>query len=367
MAQTLSTTPRDDGFRMPAEWEAHQGCWLLWPERTDNWRLGAKPAQQAFVAVATAIASGEAVTVGVSARQFANARARLPSHIRVVELSSNDCWMRDVGPTFVTHPDGHLRAIDWTFNAWGGLEGGLYFPWDQDDLVAAKVAELERVPRYRAPFVLEGGAIHTDGEGTLLVTEQCLLNPNRNPGLDKVEIEGLLRAWLGVDTIIWLGAGVHMDETDGHVDNLACFVRPGVVALTWEDDPADPQHAISMDALARLAKARDARGRTLEVVRIPQPRPQYISEAESAGVDLSDTAVPRPAGERLAASYVNFYIGNGLVVMPQLDPARDGQAAEILARLFPERRIIGVPGREILLGGGNVHCITQQQPQGIPG
>jgi agmatine deiminase len=223
------------------------------------------------------------------------------------------------------------------------------------------------LPRFQAPLIMEGGSFHVDGEGTLITTEECLLNPNRNPGLDKVEIEGLLRAWLGVKTVIWLGAGVHMDETDGHIDNLACFVRPGVVALTWEDDPADPQHAISADARARLAKARDANGRPLEVVLIPQPRPQFISEAESAGVDLSGHAVPRPAGERLAASYVNFYIGNGLVVMPNLDPARDGQAADILAKLFPGRRIIGVPGREILLGGGNVHCITQQQPVGTPG
>jgi agmatine deiminase len=364
MAETLTTTPRDDGFRMPAEWEAHQGCWLLWPERPDNWRLGAKPAQAAFAAVASAIAEHEPVTVGVSRAQFENARARLPARIRVIELSSDDCWMRDVGPTFVTDAGGRLRAVDWIFNAWGGLDGGLYFPWDQDDLVAGKVAEIERAPRYRAPFVLEGGAVHTDGEGTLLVTEECLLNPNRNPGLDRAGIEELLRAYLGVETIIWLGQGVYRDETDGHVDNLACFARPGVVALTWEDDPSDPQHAISMDALARLERARDAKGRPIEVVRLPQPGPLHVTAEESMGLDRAASTKARPAGDRLAASYVNHYLGNGVVVVPLLDPARDGEALDILARLHPARRVVGVPGREILLGGGNVHCITQQQPVG---
>jgi agmatine deiminase len=367
MAETLSTTPRDDGFRMPAEWEAHAGCWLLWPERPDNWRLGAKPAQAAFTAVASAIAEHEPVTVGTSRAQVENARARLPACVRVVELSADDCWMRDVGPTFVTDGGGRLRAIDWMFNAWGGLDGGLYFPWDQDDLVAAKVAEIERVPRYRAPFVLEGGAVHTDGEGTLLVTEECLLDPNRNPGLDRVEIEALLRAYLGVEAIIWLGRGVHCDETDGHVDNLACFARPGVVVLTWTDDPADPQHEISADAVARLERARDAKGRPLEVVRLPQPGPLHMTEAESAGLDIAASTKARPPGGRLAASYVNHYLGNGVVVVPLLDPARDGDALEILARLHPTRRVVEVPGREILLGGGNVHCITQQQPLGNPG
>ena len=367
MAALLDSLPRDDGFSMPAEWAPHQGCWLLWPERPDNWRLGAKPAQAAFVAVASAIAEGEPVTVGVSSAQFRNARARLPAHVRLVEIASDDCWMRDVGPTFLTDRKGRLRAADWIFNAWGGLSGGLYFPWDRDDLVAAKVAEIARVPRYRAPFVLEGGAIHSDGEGTLLVTEECLLNPNRNPGLSRAEIEDFLKNWLGAETVVWLGQGVHLDETDGHVDNLACFARPGTVLLTWEDDPSDPQHSISADALARLEKARDARGRSFEIVRVPQPGPLFMTAEESAGIDIAEGTKPRPAGSRLAGSYVNFYVGNGIVVMPLLDPARDDGARAILARAFPDRRVIGVPGREILLGGGNIHCITQQQPAGIPG
>ena len=242
--RTLSRYPQLDGYRMPAEFERHSGCWMLWPERTDNWRDGAKPAQGAFVAVASAIAEGEPVSVGASAVQFQNARAQLPPHVRVVELSSNDAWMRDVGPTIVIDDKGRRRGIDWRFNAWGGLNGGLYFPWDKDDEVAAKVLEIEQLERYRAPFVLEGGAIHVDGRGTCLTTEECLLNPNRNPSMSRADIELALKRYLDVRTVIWLARGVHLDETDGHIDELACFTAPGHVALTWTEDKKDPQHEI---------------------------------------------------------------------------------------------------------------------------
>jgi agmatine deiminase len=364
VTRTLKSTPARDGFRMPAEWEPHAGTWMLWPERTDNWRLGAKPAQQAFAAVAAAIAAFEPVTVGASARQFSAARAALPARVRVVELSSNDAWMRDVGPTFVVDARGRRRAVDWQFNAWGGLAGGLYFPWDLDDAVAQKVAEVEGVDRYRAPFVLEGGAIHVDGRGTLLTTEECLLNPNRNPALARGDIEALLARSLGIRHIVWLGRGVHRDETDGHIDNLACFVRPGVVALTWTDDRRDPQYDISRDAYERLRQARDARGRPFEVHKLHQPGPLAMTAAEAAGVDRVEGTEPRTAGHRLAGSYVNFYICNRGVVMPLLDPQWDRRAAAKLKKLFPTRRVIGVPAREILLGGGNIHCITQQVPRG---
>lgn len=366
MAATLSSTPRADGFRMPGEFEPHQGCWMIWPERTDNWRNGAKPAQEAFAQVATAIATGEPVTVLVSARQFVQARRRLPAHIRVVEATTNDAWCRDTGPSFVTDGKGRLRGVDWGFNAWGGL----YHPCDQDELVAAKILEIERVPRYRAPLILEGGSIHVDGEGTVITTEECLLNTNRNPHLSRGEIEQHLKDYLGAEKVIWLGPGVLNDETDGHVDNLACYVRPGVVALTWTEDRDDPQFAISQDAFDRLTKARDARGRAIEVVKIPAPGPLFRAEAEMDSVDFGgldgDGGQERAPGLRLAGSYVNFYIGNGTIVMPNLDPATDDAAAALIARLFPERRVIAVPGREILLGGGNIHCITQQQPIGRP-
>jgi agmatine deiminase len=359
---TLDTTPADDGLRMPGEFEPHAGCWMLWPERGDNWRLGAKPAQAAFAAVATAIATGEPVTVGVSTAQFVHARAMLPSAIRVVELSSDDAWMRDVGPTYVVGRRGIVRGVDWAFNAWGGLNGGAYFPWNRDDLVARKVLEIEGRDRYRAPLILEGGSIHVDGEGTLVTTEECLLNPNRNPHLDKGQIEILLHEYVGATSVIWLGKGVVHDETNGHVDNLCCFVRPGEVALTWTDDKRDPQHRVSVDAFERLMEARDAGGRRLKVHKVHQPGPLYRTKEEAQGIDVTMDAVARPAGQRLPASYINFYLGNGTVILPLLDPRRDKQALRQMKKLFPERRVIGVQSREILLGGGNIHCITQQVP-----
>lgn len=362
MTRRLESTPRADGFRMPGEFEPHEGCWMLWPERPDNWRLGAKPAQHAFAAVASAIAEGEPVTMGVSPGQFQNARSMLSPHIRVVEMTYNDSWMRDCGPTFLVNDKGDVRLINWKFNAWGGIRGGLYFPWDQDDIVPQKIAEIERVDRYRATLTLEGGSIHVDGEGTLLTTEQCLLNPNRNPGLSREDIEKILSDYLNVDTFIWLGDGVFNDETSGHVDNLCCFIKPGCVALTWTDDTSDPQYEISRDAFERLSAARDAKGRKLDIHKIHQPAPVIITGEEASGVDAIEGTLPRQPGNRMAASYINFYIGNGVVVMPAFDDPQDGLAAEALAALFPGRRIIPVPAREILLGGGNIHCITQQQP-----
>ncbi len=349
---------------MPAEFAPHAGCWLLWPERPDNWREGARPAQQAFAAVAAAIAAFEPVTVGASREQFLTARATLAPHVRVVELAHDDAWMRDVGPTCVVNGRGEVRGVDWHFNAWGGLNGGLYFPWDQDDLVARKVLEIEGLARYRAPIINEGGAIHVDGEGTALVTEECLLNPNRNPGLTRADLERALHEYLGVSHVIWLGKGVFNDETDGHIDNLACFVRPGVVCLTWTDKRRDPQHAISREAWERLKEARDARGRRLEVRRLPMPGPLKLSAREAAGLITREGTKARRPGERLAGSYVNFYIANGAIVMPLLDARTDSLAAQRLRRLFPARRVVGVPAREILLGGGNIHCITQQIPRG---
>jgi len=358
------TTPRDAGYAMPAEWAPHAGCWMIWPERPDNWRHGGKPAQAAFVAVASAIAQFEPVTMLVSARQFANARAKLPDTVRVVEVSTNDSWCRDVGPSFLLGPNGTLGGVDWPFNAWGGFKGGLYSPWDLDDQVAQKILGLERAKRFRAPLVIEGGAIHVDGEGTVLVAEQCVLNENRNEGSTRQEMERVLKDYLGVSHVIWVGQGVPGDETDGHIDNLACFVRPGVVLLSWCDDPADPHYAVSRDAEARLLGARDAKGRALTVERIPMPSPMFITEEEAAGVDATASGMNRAAGERMAASYVNFYIANGAIIAPCFGVETDTAARKVLAGLFPGREIVMVPAREILLGGGNIHCITQQQPKG---
>jgi agmatine deiminase len=364
MSPTHHSTPAADGFRMPGEFEPHSGCWMLWPHRLDNWRDGGLPAQRAFAAVAAAIADFEPVTVGVGTEHYEFARAQLPASVRVLEVASNDAWMRDVGPTCVVDDRGGVRGIDWHFNAWGGLAGGLYFPWDQDDLVARKVLEAERLERYRAPIVCEGGSIHVDGQGTLLVTEQCLLRGNRNPQLTQAQLEVILRQYLGVSTVIWLDEGVFNDETDGHIDNIACFARPGEVVLGWTDNRRDPQYRISRDALERLSDARDARGRRLKVHKLPMPGPLYMSRTEAAGILARAGAKPRHARERLAASYVNFYLANDAVIAPLLDARTDAAALAKLRRIFPQRRVIGVATREVLLGGGNIHCITQQIPSG---
>ncbi|MFC3851368.1 agmatine deiminase [Salinispirillum marinum] len=363
-SRTLNTTPRADGFWMPAEWAPQQQTWMLWPERPDNWRLGAKPAQQAFINVARAIARFQPVSIGVSAAQYENACLQFAADegVRVLEISSNDAWMRDVGPTFVRNAAGELRGVDWMFNAWGGLHSGLYFPWDRDDQVARKVLQVEGKDRYRTDFILEGGSIHVDGEGTVLVTEACLLHPNRNPELSRGEIEQRLCDYLSVEKVLWIAEGIYEDETNDHIDNVACFIRPGEIALGWTVDEQDPQFARSKAAYDHLIKQTDAQGRSLKVHKIPVPGPLFITEDEALGVDPVADGMARSAGQRLAGSYINFLFVNGGVIMPKFDDPMDEVAAQLLRDLLPEHEIVQVPGREILLGGGNIHCITQQQP-----
>lgn len=362
MPAVLPGQPQDDGYRMPAEWEPHDGCYLVWPERPDNWRSGGKPAQAAWVRLVEAIATTERVTVLASSRQWRNARGRLPSQVRVVETGTDDAWVRDTGPTFVIDDLGGRRAVDWRFNAWGGLRGGLFFPWDSDDQVGQKIAELEGADSYRAPLVMEGGSFDTDGDGTLLTTGECLLNPNRNPDLTREQIEAQLCGHLGVRQVIWLPRGVYLDETDGHVDNFARFVAPGVVVLTWTHDTSDPQYERSAEALEILRSTKDARGRALQVLLLHQPGPLHATAEEAADLDVVEGSRPRLPGDRLAGSYVNFYVGNGIVVVPVFDDRHDAAALNAYQELFPDRTVLPVPGREILLGGGNVHCITQQVP-----
>ena len=362
--KTLKSTPRADGFRMPGEFEAHRGSYMIWPERPDNWRLGGKPAQRVFAEVAAKISEFEPITVCVNEGQYANARGMLPDAVRVVEMSNNDAWVRDCGPTFVTN--GHeIRGVDWEFNAWGGLEDGLYFPWDKDDAVAQKICELERADRYRTEgFVLEGGSIHCDGEGTVVVTEECLLSDGRNPDLKKSEIEQHLRDYLNVEKIIWLKRGIYLDETNGHVDNIFSFTAPGECVLAWCEDERDPQYEISAENLAILEKEADAKGRKLKVRKLVLPAPVTITREESEGVDAVEGTLPRKEGDRLAASYANFYVVNGGVLFPKFGDPNDERAQKTLEEAFPTRRVVGIYAREILLGGGNIHCITQQVPKG---
>jgi agmatine deiminase len=364
MDKPLISIPREDGYRMPGEFEPHSKTWMLWPERPDTWREAARPAQRAFMEVAKAISQFEHVIIGVNPNQYQNARDMVSSQVQTVVIENDDAWMRDSGPTFVINNTGIVRGIDWIFNAWGGLEGGLYYPWELDDAVPQKVLEMEGKERYRAPIVLEGGSIHVDGQGTLITTEECLLNPNRNPSLSKSEIESVLKGYLNISKIIWLGRGVYNDETSGHVDNLCCFLEPGVVALTWTDDTDDPQYEISMDALNRLEHELDTCGRKLIIHKFHQPDPVIITDIEAQGVQIIPGTKPRKAGDRIAASYINFYLCNQGAIVPTFDDPHDQEVLETLQKLMPDRKVVGVPTREILLGGGNIHCITQQQPSG---
>lgn len=327
--------PTDDGFFMPAEWSPHKRCWMAWPCRTELWGEGLDAARAAYTEVAKAIADFEPVTMVANGEEIAEVSLRCGSGVACLPLAHDDSWMRDNGPTFVIDGKGGLAGVDWRFNAWGDE----YDNYENDAAVAGAILAHLDVPAYMAPMVLEGGSIHVDGEGTLLTTEQCLLNPNRNPKLSQAQIEENLRAYLGVRRIIWLGRGLEDDETDGHVDNLACFVRPGVVLALSTDDPDDGNYTALQDNLARLRAA------DLEVIEVPQPAPR-------TGKD----------GRRLALSYINFYMANGGVVMPSFEDAKDEEAFTTVSNCFPDRKVLQIPVLDIVCGGGGIHCITQQQP-----
>ncbi|KAE9467230.1 hypothetical protein C3L33_00881, partial [Rhododendron williamsianum] len=369
-------TPALHGYRMPAEWEPHSQCWIGWPERPDNWRDNAVHGQSVFAKVAYAISKFEPVTVCASAAQWTNARNQLPPNIRVIEMSMNDSWFRDTGPTFVVRDiksilggqEQKAAGIDWNFNSYGGIEEGCYTDWSFDLLLARKILAVEKVPRFPHSMILEGGSIHVDGEGTCLTTEECLLNKNRNPHLTKEQIEDELKAYLGVKKVIWLPHGLFGDDdTNGHIDNMCCFVKPGVVLLSWTDDVSDPQYERSLKAISVLSNATDAKGRKLEIIKLHVPGPLYLTDEEAAGLIQDGEAKPRPPGTRLAASYLNFYIANGGIITPQFgDQKWDDEAVRVLSSAFPDHEVVRVEGaREIALGGGNIHCITQQQPAAL--
>lgn len=358
-----ASNPAADGFRMPAEYEPHEGCIMIFPERPDSWQYGGYAARKAFVQVAEAIARTEKVTVCASESQYDNARTLLPEQIRVVEMSSNDSWARDYAPTFVKNTQGQVRGIDWGFNAWGGLEDGLYFPWDKDNRLARKICDLLDMDVYdKRDFILEGGSIHVDGEGTCIVTESCLLSRGRNPKLTRSEIEDNLKKYLNVSTILWLPCGIYHDETNEHVDNICAFVAPGEVVLGWTEDETDVQYGMSKACLDYLEQAVDAKGRKLRIHKLPLPKPVCMTKEECDGLDICWDEPTRKPGERLAASYVNFYISNGNVIMPGFGDPADETARKILQDLFPDREVIQIYARDILIGGGNIHCITQQIP-----
>lgn len=359
----IGSTPKQDGFRMPGEFEPQQQVFMVWPERPDNWRDGAKPAQEAYKNVAVAISEFEPVTMIASPAQYTNCRASLPEHIRVVEMVNDDAWARDSGPTFVINDKGDIRGVDWTFNAWGGLVDGLYAPWDNDDMIARKICELERVDSYRTDgFVLEGGAIHVDGEGTLITTEMCLLSEGRNPHMSKAEIEEQLKQYLNLEKVIWIKDGIDPEETNGHVDDVACYVRPGEVACIWTEDKQHPFYEAAQAAYKTLSEATDAKGRKLKVHKIcVTKKPVLLSGADT--IAQVEGTIPRKDGELCIASYINFLIVNGGVIVPQYDDENDELALENVRAMFPERKVVGVRTREVVFGGGNIHCITQHMPK----
>lgn len=349
---------------MPAEYEPHEGCVLIWPVRPGSWPNGGEKAKKVFCEIACAINESEKVFMLADSAHLEEAKAALSPDITVLELESDDAWARDVAPTFVTDSRGDRIGIDWAFNAWGGTMDGLYANWEKDDKVASRLCALLGERCFDAhPFVLEGGSIHSDGEGTILTTESCLLSAGRNPSMTRSEIGAMLCRLLGGRKVVWLPCGIYQDETNEHVDNICAFVAPGEVVLAWTDDPNDPQYAMSRACEQTLKNEKDAKGRRFVIHRLPIPeKPVTVREDELSGYTFEPGEDTREAGERLAASYVNFYIANRSVILPQFGDVNDRAAADILGRLFPSRKIVPVQSRQLLLGGGNIHCITQQIP-----
>ncbi|HYC03798.1 MAG TPA: agmatine deiminase family protein [Azospirillaceae bacterium] len=334
-------TPAADGFRMPGEWERHARCWMAWPCRAETFVNGLDAARRAYAEVAQAIAQFEPVTMLCPQEEVVSASLACGKGVEVMPAPLSDSWFRDNGPSFLVRGDGARAAVHWGFNAWGRN----YDEFHPDADAARLVLEKLGIRRYEAPLIMEGGSFHVDGEGTLMTTEECLLNPNRNPHLSRGEIERHLRDHLGVTSFIWLGRGYEQDETDGHIDEIACFVKPGVVLTLTTDDTSDPNFEIFQDNLERLAAARDARGRELEIVTLRPPARQ-----EQHGV-------------RLTLSYTNFYLANGGVVLPAFEDPADEEAFRTFRRLFPDRQVVQIPAMDIVRGGGGIHCITQQQPE----
>jgi len=353
----LARAPRVLGFRMPAEWEPHRATWIAWPHNKADWPGKFAPIPWVFAEVVRHLARHERVGILVkdaamqkdAAKILAKVGAPL-ANVDFVKQVTDRIWTRDTGPSFVTDAKGKRAAIDWGFNAWAK-----YDDWKNDVKVAARIAGAAGVPTWqplrpggKQRFVLEGGAIDVDGEGTLLATEECLLDhvQERNPQVARGAQEQVLSDALGIDKVIWLDKGIVGDDTHGHIDDLARFVAPARVVCCAEPDRSDPNFAICDENLVRLRAARDARGRRLEVVELPMPRPLFF------------------AGQRIPASYANFYIGNGVVIVPTFNDANDRVALGVLAGLFPGREVVGIHAVDLVWGLGTLHCMTQQEPAG---
>jgi agmatine deiminase len=337
--------PLRDGYFMPPEWAPHARTWMCWPCRTEAFGSpeALLRAKQAFARVARAISSFEPVTMAVRPLDAAEARLATGGKVEIMEVPLNDSWSRDFGPTFLTSLGGDVASVVWEFNGWGNK----YRPWDEDAAFASRIAGYLRVKTYLAPLVCEGGAIHCNGAGVLLSTEQCLLSENRNPHLSRQQVEERLALFTGARRIIWLGTGFADEETDGHIDNIACFASTNRVVVGVPASRAHPDYEPVLDALHRLREARDPDGRPFEVVELIQPLKPRLDWR----------------GRPLQASYVNFYLTNGGVVMPAFDDRNDERARATIGACFPGRDILQIDALDIVEGGGGIHCITQQEPE----
>ena len=342
-------SPAAQGYRMPAEWEPHAATWLAWPHNEDTWPGLLPQVQEIFLNMIRELHRYEMVHLLVNDAAAAENVSRLmrdrgidDSSVNLHEMRTADAWLRDSGPIFLYNPElqAPLAASAWRFNAWGGKYDDLM----ADAGLSKEIAQRIGVPCFEPGIVLEGGAIDVNGSGTCLTTEQCLLHPNRNPALRRADVERHLGDVLGVCHFIWLGCGIVGDDTDGHVDDVARFVDPSTVVCARETDPQDPNFGLLEDNFRRLQKATDGRGRPLDVV--PMPMPGHVGSSH----------------ERLPASYVNFYIGNGVVLVPTFGHPNDDRALSILQELFPDRRVAGIRCEPLAQGLGAIHCVTQQQP-----
>ncbi len=346
LAAMSTETPREAGFSMPAEWAPHRAVWLAFPHLDDEWRGRAAEAQVEHAALVRAIATEghEAVELLV-ADDTTEARARALlgelEAVRYHRLPYGDAWTRDTAPIVLRDAQGRGASVRFRFNGWGGK-----FAMPGDELVGAAIEPLLGLRAFAYPQVLEGGAIEVDGEGTLLTTEQCLFEENRNPTMGRDALEKLLRESFGVQKVLWLRRGLVNDHTDGHIDTLARFVAPGRVVAMEPRHATDPHAAAMREILADLEGMTDARGRKLEVVRLPSPGLLHDHE-----------------GELLAASYCNFYVANRAVLVPTYGVPEDEEAVRTLGECFPERRVIGLSSQAIITGGGSFHCMTQQEPE----
>lgn len=341
------------GFYMPAEWHPHDATWLAWPKDPLTWPQRVPQVEKIFLQMMAALAPHEHVNLLVddaATEQGVRNRLLFPNaeNIHIHQLVTVDSWIRDYGPNFLINQSGEIAYNDWIFNAWGGK----YVELKQDDAVPARLQTTLGAQRFEPAIVMEGGSIDVNGAGCVLTTEQCLLNPNRNPHLGRADIEQYLKDYLGVVKVLWLGEGIVGDDTDGHVDDVARFVSPEVIVCAVEEDPADANYKLLKDNLKRLELMTDLNGRYFEVVTLPMP-----------GV----VAVTRDAGqrdlERLPASYANFYIANGTVLVPVFGHRNDARALEIIRRLYPQRDVVGINCEPLVWGMGTIHCVTQQQPK----